>query len=332
MERLKIDVDIMDFWSNWCSLKSNLSIPLPIDSIQFQCCCKEKLTMFHNGDYFLEPSSEISVTKLIVDLKDKLVLEHFAKGVCQKCILKIDESVGHPDVLIFFINPDVNGLSMEPFLLEDIQYTAKLCVYNKEDIPVMVMFQQQHSIDTTYFKMITRNFQGFLNVHQSEHEESEHENFDMDKISDDETALLHQQSLPRLKGGGRKMLQDFKYVCKWCSEETLKQKTKGRFREIKNYRDHFRRVHQDLPFSEFLNKVDRDEPKFHCKICNKKISLGNQLRHQVICRPEPCMEQSSSDSSSSSSDEEEKVQRSITKKGKHDTHDKLTKVTERTAK
>ena len=316
MERLNIDVDIIDFWSNWCSLKSTLNFPLPIDSIQYQCCCTEKFIMFHNGDYFLE-SSMPSVTKLIEDQKEKFVLEHFAKGVCKKCILRIDEEVGLPDVLIFFMKPDQNGVSLEPFSLENIKYIAKLCVLNKEDIPVMVMFQQQHSNDTTYFKMITRNFQGFLNVHPSEHEESDQEDFDMDKISDDETASLHQQSLPRLRGGGRKMLQDFKYVCKWCSEETLKQKTKGRFRELKNYRDHFRRVHQDIPFSEFLNNVDRDEPKFHCKICNKKISLGNQLRHQIICRPEPYQEQSSSDSSSSS-DDEENVQRSITKKGKHD--------------
>ena len=316
MERLKIDVDIMDFWSNWCSLKSNIRFPLPIDNIQFECCCKENFTIFKNGDYFLEHST-ISVLKLIEDLKDNFVKEHFAKGVCKKCILKVDEEVGLPDVLILFMQAEANGLPMEPFAIESTEYIPKLGVFNNDDIPVMVMFQQQSSNDTTYFKMIKRNFQGLLNIHPSDLEASDHEDFDMDKITDDETASLHQQSLPRLTGGGRKMLQDFKYVCQWCSEETLKQKTKGRFREIKNYRDHFRRVHQDIPFSEFLNKVDRDEPKFHCKICNKKISLGNQLRHQVICRPEPYQEQSSSDSSSSS-DDEEKVQRSITKKGKHD--------------
>ena len=36
-----------------------------------------------------------------------------------------------------------------------------------------------------------------------------------------------------------------------------------------------------------------------CKICRQKLSLGNQLRHQVICRPQ------NYESTSSSSEDDE---------------------------
>ena len=78
-------------------------------------------------------------------------------------------------------------------------------------------------------------------------------------------------------------MQEYKYICQWCSPDILQQKNKGRFREIKNYRDHFRKYHSDVAFSEFLAKVERSEPKWLCKICRKQISLGNQLRHQISC-------------------------------------------------
>ena len=125
-------------------------------------------------------------------------------------------------------------------------------------------------------------------------------------VSDDESVGEKQDLLPRLSGGGRRLLQDFRYVCLWCSEEVLQQKQRGRFRELRNYRDHFRKAHSDVPMREFLLKVERDEPKWICNICRKKISLGNRLSHQIICRP-------ALESSSSSDNDDEPITQSVAK-------------------
>ena len=79
----------------------------------------------------------------------------------------------------------------------------------------------------------------------------------------------------------------------------------------------FRKYHQDVPFSEFLNKVEKDEPKWQCKICRQKLSLANQLRHQVICRP-PNYDQSSS-SSSDNDDHDDDTPVSVSSKGRQAT-------------
>ena len=56
--------------------------------------------------------------------------------------------------------------------------------------------------------------------------------------------------------------------------------------ELRNYRDHFRRKHQNIPYAEFIENVSRNDPKWLCHICNKQISLGNVARHQAICTEE----------------------------------------------
>ena len=61
-----------------------------------------------------------------------------------------------------------------------------------------------------------------------------------DLVYDDESTNAYQQMLPRLIGGGRKLREDFNYVCLWCPKEDIKKGKKGRFRELKNYRDHFK--------------------------------------------------------------------------------------------
>ena len=98
-------------------------------------------------------------------------------------------------------------------------------------------------------------------------------------------SVVYQNQITR-RTGGRKLTQEFKYTCQWCSQETLMKLNRGRFREIKNYRDHFRNKHPDIPFTEFLEKVERDDPKWQCKVCKQQMSLPNKLRHQIICKPQ----------------------------------------------
>ena len=302
-EKLTIDIGTEDFWANYCILKSHCNFPLPIDFVQYSCYCDEKLAILKNGDFFVE-TNIISIPDLIEELKSLAIQEHFVNGKCTMCKLTIDPAVGVPEVFIFGFNHAIHPDVLQSFTFEDIEYKPILCIYSKEQVPVMAIFLKSDSDDCTYSNIIKTNFESHLNVLLPSVEEKQEEpsSFDEDKVSDDETASQHQHQLPRMSGGGRKMMQEFKYICQWCSEETLKQKTRGRFMELKNYRDHFRRVHQDVPFTEFLNKVDRDEPKFHCKICNKKISLGNQLRHQIICRPPHYQKDTSSSDSSSEAD------------------------------
>ena len=88
----------------------------------------------------------------------------------------------------------------------------------------MVLFLNKSSTNQTMIELFTKNFENYLNVPNQEAEKNT-----IEQISDDEAVNKNQQLLPRLTGGGRKMLQDFKYICQWCSDETLKQKTKGRF-------------------------------------------------------------------------------------------------------
>ena len=302
MEELHIDIDPEEFLFNYCLLKSRCNFPLPVDFIQYRCYCEEKLSIFKNGDFFASRNIN-SIPDLIEELKSEAIQEHFIQGKCTMCKLTIDQVVGVPEVLVFGFNNTIHKDIREPFVFEDAKYIPKLCVYSRMKETVLIVFLRDNSEDNTYKNILVKNFEAHLNVRLPTDPEENEIKFDEAKISDDDGASQHQHQLPRMSGGGRKMMQEFKYICQWCSEDTLKQKTRGRFMELKNYRDHFRRVHQDVPFTEFLNKVDRDEPKFHCKICNKKISVGNQLRHQIICRP-PAYQEKSTSSSDSESDAE----------------------------
>ena len=97
--------------------------------------------------------------------------------------------------------------------------------------------------------------------------------------------------LPRIIGGGSKIREDYNYVCLWCPKDDLKKGTKGRYRELKNYRDHFKKYHhgedeKGISMSEFLKKLNRCEPTRFCGNCKQHFSLGNQVRHKAICQLE----------------------------------------------
>ena len=285
MKVLQLDIETDEFWFNYWQFKNSCQLPLPYDTIQYVCSCGEKVNVCPNGELFCE--EKISSINNLIDFEKRKGLEiHMAEGNCQNGKLKIEADHGVPNNLIFLVKNNGNDI-VQPLGLELSTFIPILIVERKSS-PALVLYQNEESASSIYFRLIVNNFDTHLNIpHQNE--------VNIEDLDDDEDVHKVQHSLPRLTGGGRKVMQDFKYICQWCSPDTLVKKNRGRFREIKNYRDHFRRAHQDIPFSEFLNKVQRDEPKWQCKICRQKLSLGNQLRHQVICKPQNYESTSSSE-------------------------------------
>ena len=280
MHTFNLDIDVESFWINFSDLKRAMeeSIPLPLDCITYRCNkCNKQLFLPKNGELYLdEVKSPISA----ILTKEKEQLEEIHLRSCANGQLQLDEEVGLPENILIFMRKN-NVDVINSFNIASEEYKPILVVKSCTVLhnPVMVLYQRNGSKNYTYFRLITKNFDSILNVNPDQSEQ-------MDSVLDEESALTMQQNLPRLTGGGRKILQDYRYICQWCTPETLAKKNRGRFREIRNYRDHFRKYHEDNhPFSEFLNKVERNDPTWFCKLCRQKISLGNQLRHQIICRP-----------------------------------------------
>ena len=273
MKVYNLDIDIDQFWFNYWELKNSSNIALPMDTVKLTCECEHEIIVFPNGEYFSE-SKLLSAEQIVKQEIDEAVKTHKDLHKCQSSVVNMEP----PENIILMVKNMAHD-GVEPFSVLGFNFIPKVLVM-RHKTPAMIMFQNKASLNRTYSSFVGQNFKSILNSHN-------HQGVREEDIEDDDSASASQHQRPRLVGGGRKMLQDFKYICQWCSPETLSKPTRGRFREIKNYRDHFRAKHGDtVPFAEFLNKVERDDPKFYCKICKQKVSLGNQLRHQIICRPQ----------------------------------------------
>ena len=280
MQVFNLDIDVESFWINFSDLKGSMEIPLPLDCIHYKCKkCSKQLSLPKNGELYMD-EVEDPISAILTREKEKLEEEHLRS--CDNGLLKMDEEVGLPENILLFLRKNTVEV-ITSFKIAAEEYKPIIVVKSCTVLhnPVMVLYQRDGSKNFTYPRLISKNFESILNVYSHQEDHSE-----LDRVIDEESALCLQHDLPRLTGGGRKILQDFRYICQWCSPETLAKKNRGRFRELRNYRDHFRKYHEDtVPFSEFLNKVERNDPTWFCKLCRQKISLGNQLRHQIICRP-----------------------------------------------
>ena len=286
MEHLQLSVDRDSFWFNFSLLKeASSTIALPLDSICYTCNCGANLTLFPNGVSFLD-RTDAKLGEHFKNEKTKLIEEHQSATGCPNSSPKVDTSCGLPDNLIFFFEETAED-NIQSFIAESEEYQPILVINTTQ--PVFALYKKKGSENDTYYQFVKSNFDNNLNVDNDNPEggvETEEQN--LEEIAyDDQSTCENLHNLPRMVGGGRTLTQEWKYVCQWCDSETLKNKNKGRFRELKNYRDHFRKHHSDVPFREFLAKVDRNEPKWFCNICRNKISLGNQLRHQIICKLPP---------------------------------------------
>ena len=264
-----------DFWFNVCELKDKSSIAFPLDYFSYKCECDQEIALFKNGEYFLDGPVSYLVERLAED-KNVLYREHLDKTKCgSKQTLKINQGIGMPENLLVFLD-EAHIQDLLPLEVENTRYEPILATVSSGGA-VLSLYRDSQSEDETYLNFFKHNFEDHLNTVQ---EEDETDPAEPDKaenmVSDDESVAKHQAMLPRMTGGGRKLQQDFRYVCYWCSDEVLKQKNRGRFRELRNYRDHFRKAHSDVPMREFLSRGDRNEPTWCCNICRRKISLGNE--------------------------------------------------------
>ena len=292
-----------DFWFNFCQLKYHCNVAFPLDHFSYKCDCDQEIILCNNGDYFLDGPVSSLVQKLAQD-RVQLQKQHLHETKCGSTeALTISEAIGMPENLVVFLE-ESSLEDVVPVDIEDTIYEPILATVSSSGAAVLALYRKRHSEDDTYLNFFQHNFDNHFNQtgeEETETTQSEAENAE-NLVSDDESVAEYQQQLPRLTGGGRKLLQEFRYVCQWCSPEVLQQKSKGRFRELKNYRDHFRKHHSDVPMREFLSKVERDEPKWFCNICRRKISLVHKVMHQMICRPQVNDDPSSSSSSDDNED------------------------------
>ena len=227
MEVLNLAVDTETFWTNYCDFKASIKIPTPLDYVAYLCSCNKDLFLLRNGDIFVEKEVS-SMEQLLMDEKKLLIEEHAEEDKCANCHLTINASIGLPQTLSIFFNEN-SAEAIQEFKFEDNDYhpTLKVMSSKNEALPVMALFQNKSSTDDTVIQLIRKNFNTYLNI------KPEEENT-LEIVNDDDEVTFHQQQLPRLTGGGRNIMGQFRYICKWCPEDVLRSRVRGRFNEIKN--------------------------------------------------------------------------------------------------
>ena len=230
METLTLDVEIDDFWFNFLTLKAACYTPLPSTTITYNCSCGEYLSLFENGEYYCEYSCA-GHDELIEKEEKKMIEKHISIKGNDSCSIKIDDTIGLPDNLVF-MTKKFEGNQVKNITIKEEIYVPSLTIF-KSNWPVLVLFEKKSVKSSMLHKFIKLNFATLLNI-------ASPPELELEDMEDEDAVHENQQSLPRLEGGGRRFLQEYKYVCQWCTPEQLSKKTRGRFREIKNYRDHFR--------------------------------------------------------------------------------------------
>ena len=135
--------------------------------------------------------------------REKEQLEEIHLRSCDNGLLQLDEEVGLPENILLFMRKNTVDV-IKSFKIASEEYkpiiTVKSCTVLQN--PVMVLYQRNGSKNYTYSRIISKNFDSILNVYPDQDDQSE-----LEKVIDEESALSLQQDLPRLKGGGRKILQ-----------------------------------------------------------------------------------------------------------------------------
>ena len=294
MDTIRATVSSETFLSNFKELKSRMRATLPTDIILFQCGnCNINLALNKDGVLQMEETLEEEMTTRIEEKLKVLTGNHIKQSEqCDSSRMHIHPVIGTPkNICVSF--PESDTSCVKDFELEGDNYKINIIVVNSDSKAIFALYKKETYEEKTYSEFIKCNFNTFLDTESPEPVE----NFEDEWIYDDESVSHYQQMLPRMIGGGRKLRADYNYVCLWCPKEDLKKGIKGRYRELKNYRDHFKKYHhgedgQGVSMSEFVKKLNRCEPSWFCKNCKQHYSLGNQVRHKAICH----LESSESDS------------------------------------
>ena len=297
---MKASVSSESFLSNFKELKASMRDSLPTDVLLLQCDnCQTNLPLNSDGIVKVERPLEEDIGNVIDAMLKGMVDSHIQKyEQCNHENMNTHPVLGTPtNICVSF--PASNNKFVRDFRLKGNCYKVNVTVVNLDYKAIFVLYQQESCNQNTYSEFINCNFNTFLDLEVQGTDEV----FEEEWIYDDESVSSFQQMLPRIIGGGRKIRADYNYVCLWCPKEDLKKGTRGRYRELKNYRDHFKKYHhgedgKGIPMSEFIKKLNRCEPTWFCRNCKQHYSLGNQVRHKAICQLE---------SSESDSDSEEAV-------------------------
>ena len=264
-----------------------MKIPLPTDVIVFKCgTCKTNLPLNGCGSIILEEPVQEEMRN-VLDGHLKCVKEdHTNLSVCDLAKIEIHPILGAPANICVSL-PASDPKHFSDLLLGGVCYKVTILIVNPDSKVIFALYQNQMHEEVIYSEFIKCNLNTILSP---EIEDTDKVSED-DLIQDDESVNIFQQMLPRLVGGGRTLRQDFNYVCLWCPKDDITKGKRGRFRELKNYREHFRKYHhgengEGIPMTEFLKKLNRCEPTWFCKNCRQHYSLGNRVRHEAICKIE----------------------------------------------
>ena len=269
------------FLQNFQILKRNLRSSLPSDVINYQCKnCDLNLPLNPEGvlEIFspVEKDLDIVINDMVEDLKERHCKE---KVLCSNMICV------HPletpeNIVVSF--PESDQVHMKDVKIADDTYKLKLMIVpeKSDKKTIFVMYQKECCLEEEYLEFIVCNFNVHLDVEEISYDEL---------IYDDESATYYQQNTPRLSGGGRRLNADFNYECLWCPKDVIKLGKKGRFKQFKSYREHFKQYHHreegnGVSMADFLARVHRIDPKWYCKNCDRHYSLGNVVYHKSICK------------------------------------------------
>jgi hypothetical protein len=297
---MKTKVSSETFLSNFKKLKSRMRDPLPTDVILFQCeNCQTNLPLNSDGVLPVDEPLEQELSIVIDEMLKSLIDTHIKESdKCASSKMHIHPVLGTPkNICLSFPVSDTRYIRDFQLAGDCYKVNCQVTQVNSDYKAIFVLYQNENHSENTYSEFINCNFDNFLNTELPETEDYS----EQELIYDDESVSCYQQKLPRMIGGGRKLRADYNYVCLWCPKEDLKKGIRGRYKELKNYRDHFKKYHhgedgKGVPMSDFLKKLNRCEPTWFCKKCKQHYSLGNHVRHKAICQPEQTLDSSESDS------------------------------------
>ena len=281
---MKTKVSSQTFLSNFIELKERMKEQLPTDRIIFRCeQCRSNLTLNLEGIIQIDKIVDKEIGELLNEKVVAMKNSHQEQsGECVSSIPRIHPLLGGPqNIIVAFHESDTKYL--KDFNIGDSYYTVdiKITPLNGDNTAIFVLYKKGENAHNAYSEFVQCNFNSFLDV------EPTYEQL----IFDDETASINQHAFPRVVGGGRRINAEFNYVCLWCPKEEIRKGKKGRFFELKNYRDHFKKYHhgddgKGVPMTEFLDKVNICEPTWLCPNCKRHCSIGNLVRHKAICKKE----------------------------------------------
>ena len=295
MESMKTHASSTEFLQNILRLKQQVRHPLPSDVIIYHCKnCDSDIPLNSLGVLDIKGTVEEPLGIVIDRIVQCFIQKH--TNECPECLdmLAIDPDGPPKNILVSF--PESDKQQMKDFNIANEAYTIRLMISQERstDKVIFALYQMVTYEEETYSEFIECNFHTFLNMVKSEDEE--------DLIYDDECVNQYQHCLPRMIGGGRTLNASYNYECIWCPKEVIQLGKKGRFRELRSYREHFRAFHHSedgtgVPMVDFLEKVQRVEPTWFCRVCKRHLSLGNVTRHKAICKLEQFSTESETDDS-----------------------------------